>query len=258
MKIKIKDSKQLRDSIKRLKKKIHDVEIDLTKPGIDSIANALMASKDGIEKASGFAALRDVVKPIIEKFDTPKAKEMLLKIEELDRLHKRDPRLGGRNDFWLWDKLLKYVYNILLKASGNESPDAAMRRERKEKEQKDSAIEGDCSVKDGYLDYRGSDCAELVRLLGEAHNCLIEAADLASDLERDDILDASILDAIDGLEADCGELDFEAAEEPVDELLARFGGEAVKEKEEISEEETLDPEDELEDYDGDAENWDLI
>ena len=117
MKFKIKDSKTLKDSITILKKKIMDADVDLTQKGVVSIANALLEKKDNINEANGFEELKEVVVPVIKKFDTPKGREILIKIDEFDRLYKRDPRKGSHNDFWLWEKLLKYVWNIILKAS---------------------------------------------------------------------------------------------------------------------------------------------
>ena len=173
MTFKIKDSKQLQDSIAALKKKILDANIDLTRPGIQSIANALIKRKDEIGNTTSFAPLRDLVKEIVGKFDTPKSREILIEVDKLDRLHKRDPRPRSRNDYWVWEKLLKYVWNIILKASGNPSPDVRPNVEKEEIEEELGYMmkkHDSCPVKD-----EPNELLELAQKLGEAHDKLMEA-----------------------------------------------------------------------------------
>ena len=208
IKIKIKDSKTLKDSIDALKKKFKDAEIDLTKEGIDSIANALLAKKDDISATSGFAGLRDLVREVVGKFNTPKSNEILRKVDEFDRLYQRDPRPGQRNDYWMWEKLLKYVWNIILKASGNPSPDV--------KEQKEDS----CSMKDEM-----DEILELARLLGEAHDKLMEALDKCEELENEDKVGSSLRYAIEDVEADLSDLDFMGESDPKDALLQKYSPE---------------------------------
>lgn len=295
MKIKIRDSKTLKDSIDSLKKKIKDAGFDLTQKGVTSIANSLLAVKPDIDSAEGFAALRDVVKKAVSQHDTPKARETLLEVDNIDRMYQRNPVPGSRNDLWCMEKLLKYVWNLLLKASGNESPDAMLKREYKEREKakaedsqkigdvivyaeykanvpgdfwiseggfkgageldandmfdadkskahrfpsieeakrfceehgiEDFEVQDSCQAKDEE-DESVAQIRELVRLLGEAHNLIIEANDLAGDLERDSLIDSSLLYEIEDLEAAASELDFEGEGDPVEALLEKYRGEA--------------------------------
>ena len=308
IRIKIKDTKTLKDSIDDLRKKIKDADFDLTQQGVGSIANALLEKKDEIASIGDFASLRELVKEVVGGFNTPKAKEILAKVDEFDRMYQRDPRKGGRNDLWMWEKLLKYVYNIILKASGNESPDVALKREyaeRKGNKAEDSKKIGDvlvyapynynetgdfwiseagfkaadkldandlfgddkdkahkfasieeankfceehgiddfelrdscgAKVKDSEYD---DDLRELISALGEAHNKLIEAYDLASSLEREEVIKSELLYAIEDLEASASELDFEMEGDPVEELISKYGDVNARDEEEM----TFDPDD---------------
>lgn len=213
MKIVIKDSKTLKDSIDALKKKFKDADIDLTKEGIDSIANALLAKKEDISATSGFAGLRDLVKEVVGKFNTPKSNEILRKVDEFDRLYQRDPRPGQRNDYWMWEKLLKYVWNIILKASGNPSPDI--------KEQKEDS----CSMKDEENDF-----LKLARLLGEAHDKIMEALDLAEDLENQDLVGSGLRYALEDLEADASDFDYMGESNPDEVLKEKWAAEGESEE----------------------------
>lgn len=213
MKIVIKDSKTLKDSIDALKKKFKDADIDLTKEGIDSIANALLAKKEDISATSGFADLRDLVKEVVGKFNTPKSNEILRKVDEFDRLYQRDPRPGQRNDYWMWEKLLKYVWNIILKASGNPSPDV--------KEQKEDS----CSMKDEENDF-----LKLARLLGEAHDKIMEALDLAEDLENQDLVGSGLRYALEDLEADASDFDYMGESNPDEVLKEKWAAEGESEE----------------------------
>lgn len=213
MKIVIKDSKTLKDSIDALKKKFKDADIDLTKEGIDSIANALLAKKEDISATSGFAGLRDLVKEVVGKFNTPKSNEILRKVDEFDRLYQRDPRPGQRNDYWMWEKLLKYVWNIILKASGNPSPDV--------KEQKEDS----CSMKDEENDF-----LKLARLLGEAHDKIMEALDLAEDLENQDLVGSGLRYALEDLEADASDFDYMGESNPDEVLKEKWAAEEESEE----------------------------
>lgn len=219
MKIKIRDSKELMDSINELKKKIMDAEVDLTKPGIASIANALLEKKSDINAAKGFADLRDIMKDVVKEFDTPKAREILLKIDELDRLYQRAPQ-DKRNDYWCWEKLLKYCYNILLKASGNPSPDV-----------KQDSVEDAKEVKDDM-----NDLSNLARLLGEAHDKIMEALDLAEGLESSEEISSELVYRLEDLEAAASELDFTGEADPVEVLLENYSGDADLDSWEIDEE----------------------
>ena len=220
MKIRMKDSKTLQDSIAFLKQKIQDAEVDLTKPGVQSIANALLAKKDKIGETKGFAELRDVVKDILEKYDSPRSREYLIEVDKLNRLYQRDPRPGSRNDYWVWEKLLKYVWNIILKASGNPSPDV------KQVKEEDSCIKDE---EDEVL--------KLAKLLGEAHDKIIEANELAESLESEEKISSSLVYAIEDVEAPLSELDFMGENDPKAKLLEQFGSDA--------------------DWDGEAEDFDL-
>lgn len=224
VKIKIKDSKSLLDSINELKKKIMDAEPDLTREGVDSIANALLAIKDKVNETKGFAELRDLMIPVIKEFDTPKAKEYLIKIDEFNRLYNRDPRKGYRNDYWMWEKLMKLYYNIIMKAAGLGSPDVK------------PVKEDSCKVKD-----EDSQVLKLCKLLGEAHDKIMEALDLVEDLENDGMLNSDLRYEIEDLEADASDLDFMGESDPESALATRFAAE----------------EDDSESYDGEAEDWDL-
>ena len=207
--IKIKDAKSLKDSIEIWKKKIKDVDFDLTQRGVVSIANSLMEKKEEIAATTKFAELRDLVKEQVSKFDTPKSREILAKVEELDRMYQRDPRPGSRNDYWVWDKLLRYVYNILLKASGSPSPDV-----------KETKPEDSCSVEDdGRAD---EELKRLIRLLGQAHNLVIEADELAGDLAGEGKIPDDLVYAIEDLEAESSELDFEGENDPLAALKDKF------------------------------------
>lgn len=216
--MKLKDSKLLMDSINETKKKIMDAEIDLTKPGIHSIANALLEKKEAINATTSFAELRDIMKEVVKNFDTPKGREILLKIEELNRLYNRAPE-NKRNDYYCWDRLLKYCYNILLKASGNPSPDA-----------KPTEAEDSCKAKD-----EENEVDQLARLLGEAHDKIQEAKDLSESLENDGIINSSLGYKLEDLEADLSELDFMGNEDPGSKLIEEFG-EEVTERWDIDEE----------------------
>ena len=236
MKIQIKDSKTLKDSIDSIKKKIMDAEVDLTSEGKQSIANALLAKKEEINATKGFEELRDIVVPILKEFDTPKAREYLLKIDELERLFKRDPRPGLRNDYWTWEKLLKFVYNIIMKAAGLGSPDV--------KPEKEEKVEDEC--KDAEAP---NDVARMCKILGQAHDLIIEALDLAETLENEEIVSSELRYAIEDLEAPASELDFMGENNPSEAFLARYG---VKESgEEEEEEDFWDPDF---DYDFDEED----
>ena len=207
--IKIKDAKSLKDSIEIWKKKIKDVDFDLTQRGVVSIANSLMEKKEEIAATTKFAELRDLVKEQVSKFDTPKSREILAKVEELDRMYQRDPRPGSRNDYWVWDKLLRYVYNILVKASGSPSPDV-----------KETKPEDSCSVEDdGRAD---EELKRLIRLLGQAHNLVIEADELAGDLAGEGKIPDDLVYAIEDLEAESSELDFEGENDPLAALKDKF------------------------------------
>lgn len=214
MKITIKDSKTLKDSIATTKKKINDLGIDLTQPGIDSIANALLEEKEAINNTTSFEDLRDIMKEAIKKFDTPKSREIKAKIEELNRLYQRDPKRGSRNDYWLWDKLLKYCYNILLKASNLGSPDVEEVKEEL-----------------GYMMGKHDSCTKdededptlrLCKLLGEAHDKIMEAQDLAKDLIEANELGQDLEYALEDLEADLSEFDFMGEGDPAAGLREKF------------------------------------
>lgn len=219
MKIKIRDSKTIKDSIELLKKKIKDAEIDLTKEGVKSIANALLERKEEIGNTTSFANLRDIVKEVIGKFDTPKSREYLIEIDKLDRLYKRDPRPGSRNDYWNWEKLLKYVWNIILKASGNPSPDA--KKEVGEKEVKEEL--GHMMKKhDSVCKDEEDEVLEACRLIGEAHDKLIEAMDLVESLENQDILSSELRYALEDIESPLSDLDMMGESDPREAMLQRF------------------------------------
>lgn len=203
MKITIKDSKTLKDSIVKLQQKFKDAEIDLTKTGVQSIANALLEKKDKIGNTKSFAELRDIVKEVFEKYDSPKSREYLVQVDQYNRLYQRDPRPGSRNDYWLWERLLKYVWNIILKASGNPSPDAKMVKEEK--------VEDD-----------ENDIQKLCRLLGEAHDKIMEAQDIASDLIGEGVFDSDLEYALDDLEADLSQFDYMGESNPARALMEAF------------------------------------
>lgn len=203
MKITIKDSKTLKDSIVKLQQKFKDAEIDLTKTGVQSIANALLEKKDKIGNTKSFAELRDIVKEVFEKYDSPKSREYLVQVDQYNRLYQRDPRPGSRNDYWLWERLLKYVWNIILKASGNPSPDAKTVKEEK--------VEDD-----------ENDIQKLCRLLGEAHDKIMEAQDLASDLIGEGVFDSDLEYALDDLEADLSQFDYMGESNPARALMEAF------------------------------------
>lgn len=203
MKITIKDSKTLKDSIVKLQQKFKDAEIDLTKAGVQSIANALLEKKDKIGNTKGFAELRDIVKEVFEKYDSPKSKEYLVQVDQYNRLYQRDPRPGSRNDYWLWERLLKYVWNIILKASGNPSPDAKQVKEEK--------------VGDDETDIQ-----KLCRLLGEAHDKIMEAQEIASDLIEEGVFDSDLEYALDDLESDLSQFDYMGESNPARALMEAF------------------------------------
>lgn len=229
MKIKIKDSKTLLDSINVLKKKIRDAEPDYTKAGMHSIGNALIEKKEEISNTKNFAELRDIVKEVIGKFNSPKAKEYLLKVDEYDRLYQRDPRPGSRNDYWVWEKLMKYVWNIILAASGHRSPDVKKEEvaEVKEEEVKKDAVKEE---KDSKEVKDESEILQLARLLGEAHDKIIEAQDLAGSLEGEDKISSALVYAIEDIEAPLSELDFMGESKPEEKLLEEFGSEEASEE----------------------------
>ena len=207
MKIKIKDTKTLKDSIEQTKKRILDFAPNILEKEGKSIAKSLFEVKEKINETSSYEDLRNILKEIVSKFDTPKAQEILEKINEFDRLYNRDPRKGSRNDYWLWEKLLKYVYNIILKASGNPSPDV-----------KEEKAEDSCSVKDGEDD----ELYQLCKLLGEAHDKYIEALDLAESLENDEKISSELRYAIEDVEAPASELDFMGESVPVESLKEKY------------------------------------
>lgn len=209
--MKLKDSKQLMDSINETKKKIMDAEIDLTKPGIHSIANALLEKKESINATTSFAELRDIMKEVVKKFDTPKGREILLKIDELNRLYNRAPQ-NKRNDYYCWDRLLKYCYNILLKASGNPSPDA-----------KPTEAEDSCELKD-----EEDEILQLARLMGEAHDKITEAKDLCESLENEGKLSSELGYTLEDIEADLSELDFMGENDPAAKLSEKFAEETTE------------------------------
>lgn len=272
MKIVIKDSKTLKDSIDALKKKFKDADIDLTKEGIDSIANALLAKKEDISATSGFAGLRDLVKEVVGKFNTPKSNEILRKVDEFDRLYQRDPRPGQRNDYWMWEKLLKYVWNIILKASGNPSPDVkeqkedscSMKDEKKCKvigenadskevvfegtyeecekyieaaEKEDAEMYGEDNpdtfeyhIEDSEIKDEENDFLKLARLLGEAHDKIMEALDLAEDLENQDLVGSGLRYALEDLEADASDFDYMGESNPDEVLKEKWAAEGESEE----------------------------
>ena len=271
MKIVIKDSKTLKDSIDALKKKFKDADIDLTKEGIDSIANALLAKKEDISATSGFAGLRDLVKEVVGKFNTPKSNEILRKVDEFDRLYQRDPRPGQRNDYWMWEKLLKYVWNIILKASGNPSPDVkeqkedscSMKDEKKCKvigenaDSREVVFEGTYEECEKYIEAAEKEDAEMYgednpdtfeyhiedskvkdeegsldkicRLLGEAHDKIMEALDLVEDLENEGMVNSALRYDLEDLEADASELDFTGEGDPKAALAEKYAEEESEE-----------------------------
>jgi hypothetical protein len=225
--IKIKDAKSLKDSIEIWKKKIRDADFDLTRTGVVSIANSLMEKKEEIASTTKFADLRDIVKEQVGKFDTPKSREILAKVDELDRMYQRDPRPGSRNDYWVWDKLLRYVYNILLKASGSPSPDV-----------KETKSEDSVEVEDNGRD--DEELKRLIRLLGQAHNFVIEADELAGDLAGEGKIPDDLVYAIEDLEAETSELDFEGENDPLAALKEKFEIEETDEDYDEYSEELID------------------
>ena len=217
MKIKIRDSKSLKDSIEHLKKKIMDVEIDLTQKGINSIANALLAKKEEINKTQSFEDLRNLVVPVIKEFDTPKGREMLMKIGEFERLYNREPVKGSRNDYWLWEKLLKYVWNIVLKASGNPSPDVKEQPKDSCQDEEIEEVEVVEEEKDFFQEAE-EETLKVCRLLGEAHDKFIEALDLIEEMENEDKLPSSLRYEVEDLEAKASNLDYMGESNPVEKL----------------------------------------
>lgn len=218
-KILIRDTKTLDASIRILKKKIADVDFDLTRQGVKSIANALLAIKKKVDSAQGFAEMRDLIKGALKDFDTPKSREIKNKLLELDRLFARDPRQGGRNDKWLFDRLLQYYYQIILKASGNPSPDA------KPSKKEEITPQDSCQAKDDQ-----DDVAKIIRLLGEAHSLIIEASELASDLWMDGKVNSQLGDDIDELEKTASDLDF--LDTGADKFLEHYRGEKTVDEDE--------------------------
>lgn len=259
IKIKLNDSTTLKDSIESLKKKIMDAEVDLTRQGISSIANSLIEVKERINEARGFAELRDIVVPVIKKYDTPKSKEILMKIDEMNRMYQRQPIPGSHNDYWMWERLLKYVYNILLKASGNPSPDV---KETKSEKTEDAEAPFVTQKKDGtYVTAKGETFPDkkslletyttidekdikiedeedpiehMAFLLGKVHDAIMEAQDYMSEVNETGKVSSDLEYALDDLEADASELDFMGEDHPGAALLRMFGTD-VEEDEDLDE-----------------------
>ena len=261
-KIKFRDSVSFKDSIEFYKKKIMDAEIDLTRKGVSSIANALIGVKEDINAASGFAALRDIVVPVIKKFDTPKSKEILMKIEEMNRMYQRDPTPGSRNDYWMWEKLIKYVYNILLKASGNPSPDV---KETKTEDADDDFIviakkDGTYHMpkldrtypdKNALVEAEGQEILKHIKpedikieddedplyhmclLLGRLHDAVMEAQDYMTEVNETGKVSSELEEILNDLEAEISKLEFMGEDDPVAALLEEFGEPSYDDEEEV-------------------------
>lgn len=207
MKIEIRDSQTLLDSINILKKKIMD--FDLTKPGVKSIAAEFLKRKDKINETTSFVELKPIFDEVIAMFDTPKSKEMWIEGDKLDRIFKRNPKQGGHNDLFCWEKLLKYIYSIMLKAQDLGSPDVKSEDSKPVEDADDEVL-------------------HVARLLGEAHDKIIEAMDLVESLEEEETIGSELRYALEDVEAPLSELDFMGESDPKFALLNAFRPEEIE------------------------------
>lgn len=101
-----------------------------------------------------------------------------------------------------------------------------------EKQVKDLGFE---IKKDLKEDYDRDDILEIARALGKAHDGLVEASELLSYLDAD-VLSDELRYAVEDLEAEASELDFMGEDNPVEALLAAYGGDKDDEVKKITEE----------------------
>ena len=132
--MKINDAKQkILDSINNLKQKICDAltsHPDLVSEKKPSVAYDLYKHQDEIKAATGYKQLRDIFVKILEEHKTePVARKYLNDVlYDYDRKYARDPRVGGYNDIYLFEKLLSFIYNIIMRAENLGSPDVNRRK----------------------------------------------------------------------------------------------------------------------------------
>ena len=228
----LRERKRLKDSINSLKKKIMDMnefsdpdKKDLTASGVKSIANALLARKKEIDQTTNFADLRDIAIDVFKSFDTTAGRRMLIEVDKMNNYYKRDPKPGSQVDYRCWEKLMRYLYNIILKASGNPSPDA--RPNVSEKEVKEEL--GHMMKKhDSVCKDEEDEILEACRAIGLAHDKLIEAMDLVESLENEGKISSSLRYALEDVEAPLSELDFMGESNPKEVMLEKFSEEGFE------------------------------
>lgn len=86
IRLKIKDSRELRDSVENLKRELAEKK-------------AFSGNKKELLAAKGYQELKKALKDSVKGLDA--------KIKQLDRLHARAPEKNGRNDAWVSERLLE-------------------------------------------------------------------------------------------------------------------------------------------------------
>lgn len=274
---------KLADAIKTNKQKVLDAleeHKDLISEKKTSVAYDLYKHKDDIANMSNYKPLRDLVVDILEKSSQPKAKEYLNKIKyEFDKKVERDPRPNGYNEQYWFNELWQFIYNIMLKAENLGSPDVKddtdvsldkaqewvdydMKHYGEISEKTNELVKkaGFEIIKDDHGDYEviahethdagckddENDMLRLCKLLGQAHDLVMEAQEIASDLVNTDELPDDVSYDLDDLEAAVSEFEFMGEDNPAKALKEKYG---VEDEEEFDEDEDVEEEFDDEDID---------
>lgn len=265
---------KLQDAIKTNKQKVLDAleeHPDLISQKKASVAYDLFKHKDEIRNMTNYKPLRDLVVSILEKSTQPKAKEYLNKIKyEFDTKYNRDPRPNGYNEQYWFNELWQFIYNIMLKAENLGSPDAKVHDDMNSVDEAQKWVDYDMKkyghiseetnaalkkagfhvVKDDHGDYEviagethDASCKdedELLRfckLMGEAHDKIMEAQDLLSDLINDGKLPDDVSWDLDDVEASVSEFEFMGEDDPVKALKIKYDVEVSEDEDDWDEDE---------------------